>query len=234
MMKYKRRRCARVNIGRMKLFKRLIIVALIFVLVVGEASAAVSTMSVSSFSAKKVNVYVRAFVPGNRTPWKSIGHFDMMIEGVFEFRGKTFKNPVFTYRMEDSCLAVFNEADTGKYYAHSSPADYYYDCDLYQARFITVDYNTVKNFLKQLNNSIASSTKYSGGVKCRFKSSSEFSRYKTSSTNCFYAVAAWLKSLGSSSLMNYYYGAHSGKYAIYTPKNLVKAYSGKFRLKYAG
>lgn len=225
---------SRVNHRKIKLCKQILILVLLLIMTVGEASAAMSNVSVSSFSTEKMNVYVRAFVPGRRTPWKSIGHFDLMIEGVVSFRGKTFKNPVFSYRMEDSCLGVFNESDTGKYYAHGSPADYYYDCDIYQARLATGDYSEVKSFLKQLNNIISSSTKYSGGVKCRFKSSSEFSRYKASSTNCFYAVAVWLKGFGNNSLLEYYYGAHKGKYEIYTPKNLVKAYSGKFRLKYNG
>jgi len=202
-------------------------------MMVGQASAAVTGVSVGSFQTKKTNVYVRAFVPGSKTPWKSIGHYDLMIEGVFEFRGKTFKNPVFSYRMEDSCLAVFNEADTGKYYSHNSPADYYYDCDLYQCRFTVEDAADVKAFLKALNGSIASSTKYSGGLKCRFKRSSEFYQYKTASTNCFYAVSKWMQGLGHNSLLDYYYGAHKGKYPIYTPKNLVNGSNGKFKLKYS-
>jgi len=222
-----------VNNGKVKLYRRLILLILIFTLLAGQASAAVTDVSVNSFSTQKANIYVRAFVPGSKTPWRSIGHFDLMIEGVVTFRGKTFKNPVFSYRMEDSCLAVFNEADTGRYYKHSSQSDYYYDCDLYQARFATGDYDDVQAFLKKLNSIISSSTKYSGGVKCKFKSSSEFSKYRASSTNCFYAVAKWLQGFGSDSLMNYYYGAHSGKYDIYTPKNVLKAYSGKFKLKYA-
>lgn len=219
--------------ARIKLYKRLLILILLLILTVGEASAAMTNVSVGSFSAQKMKVYVRVFVPGSRTPWKSIGHFDMMIEGVVAFRGKTFKNPVFSYRMEDSCLAVFNEADTGRYYKHGSPADYYYDCDLYQAHMVTVDANVVKSFLGGLNRIIASSAKYTGGVKCRFKSSSEFSKYRTSSTNCFYAVAMWMKGFGSNSLLDYYYGAHSGKYELYLPKNVVRTYNGKFKLKYA-
>ena len=217
-----------------KLWKRLLAVMLLVLLVMSEASAAVTNVSVGSFSTQKMNVYVRAFVPGSKTPWRSIGHFDLMIEGVVTFRGKTFKNPVFSYRSGDSRLAVFNEADTGKYYAHSKTSDYYYDCDLYQARFATADHNAVQAFLKKLNGIISSSNKYSGGVLCRFKSSSEYSRYSASSVNCFYAVAQWVKGFGNESLMNYYRGAHQGKYPIYTPKNVLKAYDGKFRLKYAG
>ena len=224
---------SRINMREMKLCKRIMILVLLLVLVAGEASAAVTDISVGSFSTKKTNVYVRAFVPGRNTPWRSIGHFDLMIEGVVSFRGKTFKNPVFSYRMEDSCLAVFNEANTGKYYEHSSRSDYYYDCKLYQARFAKADSGEVQAFLKKLNSIISSSTKYSGGVKCKFKSSSEFSKYRASSTNCFYAVAVWMKGFGNDSLMNYYYGAHKGKYEIYTPKNVVKAYSSKFKLKCA-
>jgi len=222
-----------VNNGKTKFCRSFIILILIITLLAGEASAAMSGVSVGSFSTKKVNVYVRAFVPGSKTPWKSIGHYDLMIEGVVEFRGKTFKNPVFSYRMEDSCLAVFNEADTGKYYPHRTQADYYYDCDIYQCRFTVEDVGDVKAFLKSLNSSISSSTKYSGGLKCRFKCGSEFYQYKTSSTNCFYAVASWMKVLGHDGLMKYYKGAHAGKYAIYTPKNLVKASNGKFKLKYS-
>ena len=225
---------SRVNMRAMKLCKRILILVLLLVITVGEASAAMSNVSVNSFSSQKMNVYVRAFVPGSKTPWRSIGHFDLMIEGVVTFRGKTFKNPVFSYRSSDSRLAVINEADTGKYYAHSSVSDYYYDCDIYQARFATVDYSDVQAFLKKLNSIISSSTKYSGGVKCKFKSSSEFSKYRASSINCFYAVAVWMKGFGNDSLMNYYYGAHKGKYEIYTPRNVVKAYNGKFKLKYAG
>lgn len=222
-----------INIGRIKLCKRILILVLLLVFVVGQASATMTDVSVGSFSGKKMNVYVRAFVPGSKTPWRSIGHFDLMIEGVVTFKGKTFKNPVFSYRMEDSRLAVFNEANTGKYYEHDSRSDYYYDCKLYQGRFAVADYSEVQSFLKKLNSIISSSDKYSGGVMCRFKSSSEFSKYRASSTNCFYAVAKWMQGFGSDSLMNYYYNAHKGKCGIYTPQNIVKAYSGKFRLKYA-
>lgn len=219
--------------SKAKLCKQWLILVLLLILTIGEASAAVSGVSVGKLSTEKMNVYVRALMPGSKTPWRSIGHYDMMIEGVVSFRGKTFKNPVFSYRMEDSCLAVFNEADTGKYYAHSSRSDYYYDCDIYQCRVTVGDYSDVKAFLKTLNSSISSSTKYSGGVKCKFKRSSEFYKYKASSTNCFYAVAKWMKGFGNDGLLNYYYGAHKGKYEIYTPKNLVKASNGRFKLKYA-
>ena len=219
--------------GRKKLWRLLILIVLL-ALTVGEASAAVTGVTVGSFSPKKYNVYVRAFVPGSKTPWKSIGHFDLMIEGVVSFRGKTFNNPVFSYRMEDSCMAVFSEADTGRYYKHKTQADYYYDCDLYQARMVTADAAAVKAFLGGLNGIIASSAKYSGGVKCRFKSSSEFSHYSASSTNCFYAVAKWMQAFGCDGLMEYYRGAHTGKYELYLPKNVVRKYSGKFKLKYAG
>lgn len=219
-----------VNI-KTKLCKRILILLLLIILTVGEASAAMNNVSVGSLPAKKMNVYVRAFVPGSNTPWKSIGHFDLMIEGVVSFRGKTFKNPVFSYRT-DSYMAVFNETNTGKYYDHDSRSDYYYDCDIYQAKFATVQAGDVQAFLKKLNSIIASSTKYSGGVMCKFKSSSEFKKYKASSTNCFYAVAKWMQGFGNDSLLNYYYGAHKGKYEIYTPKNVVKAYNGKFKLKY--
>lgn len=222
-----------LNKGKTKIGRSLILLILILALLAGEASAAMSDVQVGSFSREKMNVYVRAFVPGSKTPWKSLGHYDLMIEGVVSFRGKTFKNPVFSYRMEDSCLLVFNEADTGKAYAHKSKADYYYDCDIYQCRFTAGDYSDVQAFLKKLNGIISSSTSFSGGVKCRFKSSSEFSKYRASSTNCFYAVAVWMKGFGCDGLLNYYYGAHKGKYEIYTPKNLVKASKGKFKLKYA-
>lgn len=224
---------SRANKQRIRLCQWILILALMLILIIGEASAAMTDVSVGSFPAKKMNIYVRAFVPGSKTPWRSIGHFDLMIEGVISFRGKTFKNPVFSYRMEDSRLAVFNEANTGKYYEHDSRSDYYYDCKLYQGRFAVAEYSDVQAFLKKLNSIIASSTKHSGGVMCKFKNSSEFSRYKAGSTNCFYAVAKWMQGFGSDSLMNYYYGAHKGKYEIYTPKNLVKAYNGKFKLKYA-
>lgn len=223
-----------VNHGRMKLCRRLLAIVMLMTLLLGEASAAMSGVSIRSFGSEEMKVYVRAFVPGSKTPWKSIGHFDLMIEGEITFRGKKFKNPVFSYRREDSCLAVFNEADTGKYYSHSSPSDYYYDCDLYQARFATVDSGDVKAFLNRLNKSISSASKYSGGVKCRFKSSSKFSRYRVTSVNCFYAVAAWLSAFGNDSLMNYYTGAHSGLYDVYLPDTIVQAYDGKFKLKYAG
>ena len=224
----------KTNAGKKKLCSRILVLLLILIMMAGEASAAVTGISAQSIYSKKVNVYVRAFVPGSKSPWNSIGHFDLMIEGVITFRGKTFKNPVFSYRSQDSCLAVFNETDTGKYYAHSSPSDYYYDCDLYQAKLATADYNTVKAFLKQLNNNISSVTKYSGGVKCKFKSSSEFSKYRVTSTNCFYAVAVWMKGFGNDSLLNYYYKAHSGKEDIYLPKTIVRAFDGKFKLKYNG
>lgn len=221
-----------VNIRR-KLYKQILILLLLIILTVGEASAAVSNVSVGSLPTKKMNVYVRAFVPGRNTPWRSIGHFDLMIEGVISFRGKTFKNPVFSYRMTDSRLAVFNEANTGKYYVHDSRSDYYYDCKLYQARFAVAEAGKVQAFLKKLNSIISSSSKHSGGVLCKFKNSSEFSKYNASSTNCFYAVAKWMQGFGYDNLMNYYYGAHKGKYEIYTPRNVVKAYNGKFKLKYA-
>lgn len=222
------------SIQKANLCKWVFILLLLLVLTVGEASAAVTNVSVGSFSGEKMNVYVRALVPGRRTPWRSIGHYDLMIEGVIRFRGKTFRNPVFSYRMEDSTLLVFNEVDTGKAYPHGSRSDYYYDCDIYQCRFSTGNYSDVQAFLKKLNNIISSSARYSGGIKCKFKSSSEFARYRASSTNCFYAVAMWLKGFGNDSLMEYYYGAHKGKYAIYTPQNLVKASKGRFKLKYAG
>lgn len=224
----------KVKTSRNKLCRRLLILVLLMIMMTGSASAGISDVSAKSFSTEKMNIYVRAFVPGKDTPWKSIGHYDLMIEGRVTFRGKTFKNPVFSYRSEDSCLAVFNEADTGKYYAHSSPGDYYYDCDLYQCCFTTADYSTVKDFLKQLNSIISSSAKYSGGVKCSFKRRSEFSRYKVSSINCFYAVAVWLKGFGNDSLMDYYHGAHSGKYSVYLPENLIDVFGNKFKLKYAG
>lgn len=223
-----------MNLKRIKLCRQILIWMLLLILTAGEASAAMSNVEVGSFSTEKMNVYVRTFVPGSRTPWRSIGHYDLMIEGVVRFRGKTFRNPVFSYRMEDSTLLVFNEADTGKAYPHRSRSDYYYDCDLYQCRFTAGDYDDVQAFLNKLNSIISSSTKYSGALKCKFKSSSEFARYRASSTNCFYAVAVWMKGFGNDSLLEYYHGAHKGKYAIYTPENLVKAFKGRFKLKYAG
>lgn len=225
------------NVQSIKLFRRFFALVLILALLAGGASAEISGISLNSFSTEKLNVYVRAFVPGSKTPWKSVGHYDLMIEGVVSFRGKIFVNPVFSYRMEDSCLDVFNEADTGKVYPHSAKSDYYYDCDIYQCRFTLGDYSDLKAFLKALNGMIASSSTHSrtsAGLKCRFKSSSVFSKYKTSSTNCFYAVALWMKGFGNDSLLNYYYGAHTGKYEIYLPKNLVRVSNGRFKLKYAG
>lgn len=223
-----------LNHGKMKLFRRVMALGMLMILLMGQASAAMTGVSIQSFGGENMKVYVRAFVPGSKTPWNSIGHFDLMIEGEITFRGKKFKNPVFSYRREDSCLAVFNEADTGKYYSHSSPSDYYYDCNLYQARFATVDSGDVKAFLSRLNSSISSATKYSGGVKCRFKSNSKFSKYKITSVNCFYAVATWLSGFGNDTLMNYYTGAHRGKYDVYLPDTIVRVYDGKFKLKYAG
>jgi len=223
----------RTNAGKRKLCAWVLLVVLL-VSTLGEASAAITGVSAESISKKKLNIYVRAFVPGSNTPWKSIGHFDLMIEGKVYFQGKVFQNPVFSYRSEDSCLAVFNEADTGKYYKNSSPSDYYYGCSLYQGCFAAVDYGTVQAFLKQMNKNISSVKKYDGGVKCRFKSSSKLSKYKLTSINCFYAVAVWLQGFGNDSLMDYYYGAHSGRNKVYLPGNIIRAYSEKFKLKYAG
>lgn len=232
--KQRRESMLRTNASGKKLCIRALLLIMLMVLLLGEASATITGAMADRISSKKMNIYVRVFVPGNNTPWKSIGHFDLMIEGKVYYKGKIFKNPVFSYRSEDSCLAVFNEADTGRYYKNSSPTDYYYDCSLYQGCFATVDYTTVQAFLKQLDKNISSAKKYDGGVKCKFKRSSMLSKYRLASTNCFYAVALWLKGFDSDSLMDYYYGAHSGRNRVYLPKNIVREYSEIFKLKYEG
>jgi len=193
-----------------------------------------SSVEVSSASAvtnsKSLKVYVRAFVPGDDTPFMSIGHYDLMIKGKVEFRGKVFTNPVFSYRMEDSRLDVFNESATSKVYDHGR-GDYYYDCKLYQWHIETVSSTTLASFLKGLNGIIASSSRHpetSTGIKCRIKSSNAFSKYRATSTNCFSAVAVWLKGLGDNTLVNFGYAVKNGNYPDYFPTTLVKKYSSKF------
>lgn len=181
-------------------------------------------------SAKSLKVYLRAFVPGDDTPFKSIGHFDLMIKGKVKFRGKSFTNPVFSYRMEDSRLDIFNESSTGRVYDHSK-GDYYYDCDVYQWQIETISKSTLAAFLNGLNGIIASSKRHpetSAGIKCRIKSSSAFSKYRPASTNCFTAVAVWLHAMGDDTLMNYGYAVKNGLYPDYFPSTLVKKYASKF------
>lgn len=198
----------------------------------GSGSAAVSKSSASSYtSAKSLKVYVRAFVPGNNTPFKSIGHYDLMIKGKITFRGKTFTNPVFSYRMEDSRLDIFNESASGRVYDHAK-GDYYHDCDVYQWHIETISAETLAGFLKGLNSIISSSYRHpetSVGIKCRIKSSCSYSRYRAKSTNCYTAVAGWLKSMGDSTLVNFGYAVKEGTYPDYFPSTMVKVFSGKFR-----
>jgi len=195
----------------------------------GTAKAEISSVSVSSFgSDEPLNVYVRAFVPGKYSKPTAIGHFDFMIEGSYRFRGKTFVNPVFSYRLEDSRLDVFSERDTGRIYPHGSMNDYYFDCDIYQARYRVGTKSKVKPFLNALNKSISSSGSHprcSRAIKCKLKGSSPFAHYSTTKINCFYAVAIWLDGFGEDSLLDYYNDAHRGKREVYLPKTIVRKYS---------
>jgi len=211
----------------------LVVLAAVLLLLAGSNNAARAESNNVAVSKYGGSVYVRAFVPGEDTKFGSIGHFDLMIKGTVYFRGKVFVNPVFSYRQEDSRLDVFNEADTALVYPHSSALDYYYDCDIYQRGYRLGNKTTVENFLKAMDSCIASSSTHpdtSSAIKCRIKKGNPFARYKTSSINCFCAVATWLKAFGNSSLMNYYNAAHQGKCSIYYPKTIAKKYD--FYLKY--
>lgn len=217
---------------------KLLAVALALLLLFNGAWTGIESGSFGSSSSydegEKLDVYVRIFVPGDNTPFKSIGHYDLMIKGTIRFRGKTFVNPVFSYRMEDSRLDVFNESDTGKVYAHSR-GDYYYDCSIYQLHLKIGSSARLNSFLSSLNSMISSSSNHpntSRGLKCRIKSSSIFSRYRAKSTNCFCAVAVWTNSLGDSTLWNYYKGVHSGVYTDYFPTTIVSRFSDKISLRY--
>lgn len=213
---------------------KIIAMLMVLLLLFNGSWSAVSVPSANAGSAvtnsKSLKVYLRAFVPGNDTPFMSIGHYDLMIKGKVKFLGKTFTNPVFSYRMEDSRLDIFNESATGRVYDHGR-GDYYYDCDLYQWHIETVSSATLANFLKGLNSIIASTGRHpetSVGVKCRIKSSSAFSKYRPMSTNCFTSTAMWLKALGDNTLVNFGYAVKNGAYPDYFPTTLVKKYSGKF------
>jgi len=58
----------RTNAGKRKLCAWVLLVVLL-VSTLGEASAAITGVSAESISKKKLNIYVRAFVPGSNTPW---------------------------------------------------------------------------------------------------------------------------------------------------------------------
>lgn len=220
-----------------QILRRLGLLFMALALLSGSAFGEISGVTACDFHKKntEMNVYVRAFVPGRGGNFGSIGHFDLMIEGTVEFRGRAFVNPVFSYRMEDSRLDVFSERDSGKVYPHATAADYYYDCDIYQARMAVADQDQVEDFLKAIGGMVSSAKSHpsaSGGLKCTIRSSSEFSKYRLTSVNCFYAVAMWMKGFGSTGLINYYYAAHRGECPVYTPAAIVDAFSGKFRLRY--
>lgn len=177
----------------------------------------------------KFTVYVRVFVPSEKSSKHCIGHYDLMVKGaVIRFRGRTFVNPCFSYNTGGK-IEVFNQKDTSKVYPKSSPGDYYYGCKMYYWRFTVKGRKKMGNFLKSLNGIISSSRKHSRcsrALSCNVKSSSVFHKYSAKKVNCFYAVATWMKGFGISKLLKIYKSAYKNG-TSYLPKAIKKRYGLK-------
>lgn len=169
-----------------------------------------------------LTVYVRIFVPGNDTPAKSVGHYDLIISGEHEFHGVELTNPVFSYRSTGE-LHVFEESASSDYYKTAS-GQYYHDCDIYKWTF-TLSNDKYDNFIDALSDIIAQYTPMGDSGKafsCTLVSSNPFSTYDPQKYNCFHAVAVWLNALGNFTLKAIYDNAHENAYLDYSPANMAK------------
>lgn len=183
-------------------------------------------------NSKKVDIYLRIFVPSSKSPKNSVGHYDLMIKGDLRFHGKTFKNPVFSYRTDGS-LEVFSAKDTKSVYKHSSPSDYYYGNHLYYYHTSVDGLSNVYKFLNAVGDNVKSVSTHpncSRAFKCGLKGT--FSKYKVKYVNCFLAVAKWMQIFGKNSLMKYYKNFYKGDHTSYLPKTFIKKFDGKIVKKF--
>lgn len=196
------------------------------------AFAAESMTYMAPGKSKKVDIYVRVFVPSKKSPKNSVGHYDLMIKGTLRFHGKTFKNPVFSYR-SNSTLDVFSAKNTKKVYEHSSRSDYFYGCHMYTYHTSVNGLSSVYKFINSVSDSVKSVSSHprSGkAFRCELKGT--FSDYKLKYVNCFFAVAKWMEIFGNKKFIKYYNNFYKGHHSSYLPKHFVKKFHGKLKKKY--
>lgn len=209
---------------------RIMALILMLALLIASLPTAVADESLyymTSGKSSKVDIYVRIFVPSAKSPHSSVGHYDLMIKGQLRFHGKTFKNPVFSYRTDGS-LEIFSSADTGTVYKHKSKSDYYYGNHMYYYHTSVNGLSNVYSFLSSLGTNVRSVKGHpnsSKALKCELKG--KFSDYSVRYVNCFLAVAKWMKLFGKNGLMNYYDAYYRGDKSNYLPATIVKKYRNR-------
>lgn len=214
--------------------KQIVSVLLLMVLLIASIPSALAdaTYFMNTGKNDKVDIYVRVFVPSDKTPKQSVGHYDLMIKGKLHLAGKNFTNPVFTYRT-DGTLEVFSARDTKKVYPHSKKSDYYYGCHMYLYHMKVDKMEKVYDFISAVSNHIKSthsSKDCKGAIICDLKG--KFSHYKLTYVNCFLAVARWTNTFGNSKLMEHYNNYYNGDHASYLPAAVVKKHRDLFTKKF--
>ena len=173
---------------------------------------------------QKLDVYVRAIVPGEKAHDGCIGHYDLVIKGKLKYGGNTYVNPTISYHSSGK-VYIFSEKYTNKFYPHSQKDDHFYGCTMYSYHITTGNAQTLKSLFKCLYNSSTSVKANSYGFCCKLKKSNAYSKYCFFSENCFTAVALWLNKLGDSRLIGYI-GNKPSMIQRTLPSEIVKRFSG--------
>lgn len=218
----------------MKMFgaKRITALILLFVMLAAGASTAFASGSkyyLNKNSDGMVDVVLRIFVPSKKSSPKSIGHYDLMIKGQLHFKGKTFDDPVFSYRTDGS-MEVFSADDTAKVYKHSKRSDYYYGVHMYTYRKRVKGLSSVYKFIDTIGGHVKSTHTHPNckrALKCELKG--VYSKYKVKYVNCYLAAAKWMEIFGEDEFMDYYNGYYKGKKSSYLPRTVVKKFRHKMK-----